>query len=708
MAAEQKSSIKDYRPEIDGLRAISIIVIVFYHLDVSIFNTRIFPGGYLGVDVFLVISGYLIQRILGNYRSGSMLKFYQRRILRIFPALFFMILFTFPFAYFFLIPPSLIYFIKSAFAGVFALANFFFADTLAYNGEAAASNVLLHVWSLSLEEQFYLLFPVIYFSLSKFKKSAHSAALLLLVLISLALTQIGFYRVGAEFYLLPTRLFEFLIGALISLNQDFLKNKLVFFFKKYSIENLDLLSSFSLIVLFFCITLFGDAQINPSFLTLIPVLAAAVLLLTADSRGLANSFLTLPPMIYTGLVSYSLYLYHYPIIVFTKMYYGSEPSLFVVLCMLIAMAVIAILSYRFIEKPYRYRLQVLTDSKLIFLISAVLLFFVSGFYIIRSNESLERLEQAFESAAGLLKQDGKICYARDTSDLCKIGNSVNPEYTFYLVGDSIAGALQWALANSLNPSRTKFVPINDGGCAFIPGMYFHDVSKNKYKCHELNIDRQLVISKQTRPFILILSARWPLYFDGVVFDNKEGGKTDMGKVPSYFSDENDDLPSFERIEFIKDHFRKFVSDLNHKGTKVVLVYPIPEVGWYVPSLVVRKKEISVDLTDKANWLTTSYDVYKSRTQLSYSILDSVPNSENLLRVYPSKIFCDSAVKSRCITHDAFDIFYTNSSHPSQKGAELIVAQMIEEMKLKWNLRAFKYPTYFGTNPATNPLPPKDK
>ena len=184
-----------YRPEIDGLRAIAVGLVILYHSELNIYGNTFFKGGFIGVDIFFVISGYLITSIILNElvttNSFSFKYFYERRIRRIIPVLFIVILFCIPFAYFYFLPSSLIDFLKSALSSLAFSSNYYFHHTgLIYGGPDSSLKPLLHTWSLSVEEQFYIFFPIFLIFVNKFLHSNMLKIFILFFLISFISTQI--------------------------------------------------------------------------------------------------------------------------------------------------------------------------------------------------------------------------------------------------------------------------------------------------------------------------------------------------------------------------------------------------------------------------------------------------------------------------------------------------------------------------------------
>ena len=212
----------NYRPEIDGLRAIAVVAVIFYHAQITIFGYQFFNGGFIGVDIFFVISGYLITSIilkeLVTYNSFSFKHFYERRIRRILPALLFVMLVSLPFAWIYLLPISFVDFLKSILYSLGFSSNFYFYFTgQLYGAESGLLKPFLHTWSLSIEEQYYILFPIVLLITYKYFRKYLIQILILGFIISLGIAEWGNRNYPLfNFYILPTRGWELLAGSILA------------------------------------------------------------------------------------------------------------------------------------------------------------------------------------------------------------------------------------------------------------------------------------------------------------------------------------------------------------------------------------------------------------------------------------------------------------------------------------------------------------
>ena len=341
-----------YRAEIDGLRGIAVLAVVFYHakFDFSIFNYKfqIFPGGFFGVDIFFVISGFLITKVIINNFDNNNFKFsnfYERRIRRIIPALFFIVLSSFLLGWLLLTPDDYKNFSKSSLYLLFFTSNLWFFLNGSYLDGPSELMPLLHTWSLSVEEQFYIFFPALLIFLYKINK--YYIFLSILILISFLFSIFGSYKFfDLNFYFIISRIWELLIGSITFFLSRFLISK------KISRINYNFILMVSLFFLFFSIIFFDDKIKHPSYFTLIPVLSVALIILFSKDGTIVINFLKSKILVYLGLISYSFYLWHFPLLAFNRV--KSAPlSNFDKFETLLLSVFLSILTYFFIEKPFR-------------------------------------------------------------------------------------------------------------------------------------------------------------------------------------------------------------------------------------------------------------------------------------------------------------------------------------------------------------------
>ncbi len=334
-----------YRGEIDGLRTLAVLPVILFHSGYSMFS-----GGYVGVDVFFVISGYLITTILiselndGNF---SIVRFYERRARRILPALFFVMLISILFAWTFLNPFELISFSKSVSAVSLFVSNIFFWRDGGYFETAAELKPLLHTWSLAVEEQYYIFFPVFLLLIWNFGRYAVLKIIVSLAILSLLAAQIfSVYKPVPNFFLLPSRGWELALGAIAAF--IWAENKQ----SRVKSSTKQFLSSTGLVLILISVFTFGNSTPSPSLYTLAPTIGAMLVILYADVNTITYTILRSPPFVGVGLISYSAYLWHQPVLAFARL--GApvigEISRAVLLLIIFALSVF---SWKYIETPFR-------------------------------------------------------------------------------------------------------------------------------------------------------------------------------------------------------------------------------------------------------------------------------------------------------------------------------------------------------------------
>jgi peptidoglycan/LPS O-acetylase OafA/YrhL len=335
----------EYRREIDGLRALAVIPVILFHA-----GFRAFSGGFVGVDIFFVISGYLITTIiLAEKQAGkfTIINFYERRARRVLPALFVVIFACLPFAWLWLLPQSMKSFSQSLVAVSVFSSNILFWRSSGYFETAAELKPLLHTWSLAVEEQYYLLFPVFIVLAWRFGKRWILKMLAIIAVVSLVLAQWGSAAKPAfTFFMLPARGWEILMGAFAAFylhNKNRTRNQ--------SISQLA--SAIGLLLICIAILLYDKNTPFPSVYTLIPTVGAALIILFSDQQTLVGRLLGSEGLVGVGLVSYSAYLWHQPLFVFARHRNVEDLSDLVLFALCIATFVLAYFSWRYVETPFR-------------------------------------------------------------------------------------------------------------------------------------------------------------------------------------------------------------------------------------------------------------------------------------------------------------------------------------------------------------------
>jgi len=344
-----------YRAEIDGLRALAVVPVILFHAGFELFS-----GGFVGVDVFFVISGYLITTILiddiENNRF-SIVNFYERRARRILPALSFVMLVCIPFAWMWMLPSQMKDFSQSLVAVSLFASNILFWRESGYFDASAEEKPLLHTWSLAVEEQYYVLFPIFLFFAWRFGKNRVFWIIVVVAAASLLLSEWGFRnKPTANFYLAPTRAWELLAGSIAA-----------FIVQNRGVKANNALSLLGLAAILFSIFAYDESTPFPSVYALVPVIGVVLLVLFAEKDTLVAKFLSMKLIVGMGLISYSAYLWHQPLFAFARIKLVDEPTMPLMSFLAIASIALAILSWKFVEEPFRSRKGLISKRSIVFL-----------------------------------------------------------------------------------------------------------------------------------------------------------------------------------------------------------------------------------------------------------------------------------------------------------------------------------------------------
>jgi peptidoglycan/LPS O-acetylase OafA/YrhL len=444
-----------YRPDIDGLRAVAVLAVLGYHLKVSAFR-----GGFVGVDVFFVISGYLISAIiLKDINSGkfSIATFYERRVRRILPALIGTLFGASLLAYLFFLPGELMDYAKSLLAALFSASNFYFWKHSGYFSAPVETKPLIHTWSLAVEEQFYLFLPIFLALAHRYFPRKLRVSVIVIALVSFVISAVGaFLYPTATFYLAHTRAWELLLGVLISLEV----------FPEISRPVFRNLATFAGIVLI-CFAVFGFSSATPfpGIAALAPCIGAAMIIVAGESgKTVVGRALSLKPVAFIGLISYSLYLWHWPIIVFegmdSSLLSGVSIRMTKIIIITLSFA-IATLSWKFIESPFRGKTSMPRVTLFKFSGAAAAAVAALGIIAILGNGFPSRYPSKAIQVASYLDYDSAK-YFRDGScfissgfkysdfDFSKCLQEDPGKKNYLLFGDSHAAHLWYGLSTSLD------------------------------------------------------------------------------------------------------------------------------------------------------------------------------------------------------------------------------------------------------------------
>jgi len=648
---------KNYRPEIDGLRCIAVISVILYHAKITFFHTQPFKGGFIGVDIFFVISGYLITSIilreLIDKGSFSFKNFYMRRIRRILPALIFIMLVSIPFSWIYIYPIDLISFSKSILYSLGFGSNFYFHYSgLEYGSPESLLKPFLHTWSLSVEEQYYILFPVALVTVFKYFRKNILIFLLLCFIISLALADWGSKNYpSSTFYFLHARIWELICGSLMAYFEvkqgHRSQNKIL----------CQILPVFGLFLISCSIFFFDNKIFHPSFYTLIPVVGASLILWFTNKDDIIKKILSYKIFVGIGLISYSLYLWHYPIFSFAKNLEIFFDENFGKLFLIIITFILSIFTYYFIERPARR-----TNSfKIVFLTLIVFAFMVLVYNttVIINDGFLNRVKvknYQEKHTFDYLTQKDKKCFGRRENP-CKFGSH---KKEILLIGDSQLASLSFDLYNRTKFSYT-FKPIT------IPG-YFHlrdvkQINKHTKKVntgYDVQRDKIDKILNESKNNIIIIGGATSLYFQN---------KRVEGRAIHWDSLFVDKVSLKYDSTIIENAFMNLIKDLSINN-EVILLYPMPEIG-----VNLQKKKFE----NMVRVFNYKYSSFLKQNKEVINFFNTI-NHPKIHKVYSYKAFCNEKT-DLCATHDENNFFFYDGYHPSLEGAKMINNLIMNKINL---------------------------
>lgn len=682
-----------YRSEIDGLRALAVLPVILFHAGFEQFS-----GGFIGVDVFFVISGYLITTIIiadMDQQKFSITDFYERRARRILPALFFMMLICLPFAWFWLLPSDLKDFGQSLIAVTAFISNIMFWLDLGYFDTAAELKPLLHTWSLAVEEQYYILFPVFLLFTWRLGFKWIIAFLGIIFIVSIGIAHYSTTNpvhpkiLSGAFFLLPTRVWELLIGVFIAF---YLAQKKHIISNKIN-QGLSLLG-FGMVIS--SIFIFNDQTPFPSFYTLIPTIGTGLLIISAVPQTLVHRILSLSIIVNIGLISYSAYLWHQPILAFSryKLPGGIEELYLVLLCTLVF--IIAYISWRWVEKPFRNRAKVTRKKVLGFSVLGISSFFLIGFMlskdIVTSPNNLPNIP--YTSLGDKIEQNGPICEAAvnkkisESFSYCYFG-SMRGDKSVLLFGDSHSASISYELDKKLKKKNIK-------------GIWLRGILSNGFFCEttlftidKLDPNSKLLTNcsssfKEAMNYFkdaddLIIVNRWTMkYFpvEGHInshsFNNEFLGCQEIDAPYREYVSINSQGFIGNNFNSKKDSVMKFLK-LLPKNKNNILVYPIPEIGCDIFRLNLNHYKNNGKVINELAFPVSEYD---SRNSFVINIFDNFIKKNTSNHIKPIRVrqtFCDSSKKGNCSIVINSNPLYLDDDHLSDYGAKLIVDKIIQEL-----------------------------
>lgn len=662
-----------YRPEIDGLRAVAVIPVILFHAGFDIFS-----GGYIGVDIFFVISGYLITSIILSEINGgtlSLANFYERRARRILPALFFVIIACVPVAWWAYAPRDMKDFSQSIIAALTFSSNILFWLESGYFDTTAELKPLLHTWSLAVEEQFYIFFPLFIILTWRLGKNWVLVILIIIALMSLGLAHWGVYiKPAPTFYLLPTRGWEILLGSLLAFYSYYVPGL------KVSLTVRQLLCFFGLFCIVFSVFFFDKGTPFPSLYTLVPTMGTAVLIIfmkdTFVSQLLSNRF-----VVGLGLISYSAYLWHQPLFAFAKYRSLSELSPSIMGLLTLMTLCLAVLTWKYIECPFRKGRRISRRDALggFAFISILLISFGISGNNTNGFESRFNFLDSINNSFGMSERKDE-CFDKnlvhDVDDwFCILGNKAQ-EISFVVVGDSHALAMLDAFDVAAKNEKKSGAFTGASGCTPFLDIYALRSDQDERDCHALNLRvYNFIVANNISKIYLV--ARWSYYTDGGYGGHDFSAISD---TKGRFGTKQD-----SRIAF-KKGLESTITNYQKANVEVIVIPQVPQqtidplTGFFkVFTSTTHSEELEAGLYQ----ISVSYKKHLDLQGYVNNLFSHYLDIGGLRVMSLDHNFCD---KKRCRIGTSRGSYYHDEDHLSLLGASLTIPSIGSTLRVA-NLNA---------------------
>ncbi|MEO1206681.1 MAG: acyltransferase family protein [Pseudomonadota bacterium] len=557
-----------YRPQIDGLRAIAVIVVVIFHA-----FPALLPGGYVGVDVFFVISGFLITAIIRNdLEAGnfSLLKFYAKRARRLLPASLTVFFVSFLAAAFVMSPDDFRHFGRSLTAATLFFSNIYFAGKTGYFDAPAHDRPLLHTWSLSIEEQFYIAWaPLLLLLVPRLRTPTIALGLVIVCIPLIAWSEyMAQTQANRAYFATEARIWELLVGA-----------TLAFVYDKWRISKrtAELLVGAGLVAIFASVTWLSRETPFPGIAALPACLGTAAILLATQHHNQLRiaHWLTIRPLVFIGLISYSLYLWHWPVLTFGRLLLERTPTPFETVLLIALAGLLAVLSWRYIEQPFRRGTAWKTRPPLAVLAragGAMAVVIAIGISVNLGKGWAWRLDEVAQKLYEQKQSSNPFrpaCYGTDkvlTGDArCNFGVD-KPDTTFELAifGDSNADHFVPALAIHARELGLKARQVTESACGPLIGVNLANRKEKKTReCMEFQSSIVAFVEQNPDLKLVVLSANWQPYAKALRTNS----------VVSKIDTETGPAPGSPTT--LEPHLRKLIAFFKIKNIDVHLISQIP-------------------------------------------------------------------------------------------------------------------------------------
>ncbi len=644
-----------YRPDIDGLRTVAVLSVLLFHA-----GRPFVPGGYVGVDVFFVISGFLITSIIAREIDGgtfSFARFYERRARRILPALCVVVLATAIASTWLLLPSALAAFGRSVASVALSASNVHFWYEGGYFATSSEYKPLLHTWSLSVEEQFYLLHPVLLVLAHRISPKARLWLIAAGLAASLAVSAWCTGRYDFPYYLLPARAWELLLGALLAVLPKLrLGSRLV----------RDGAGALGLVLIAVAAITFTSKTAFPGVAALLPCLGAALIIAAGGSgQHLVGRLLSLSPFVHVGKLSYSLYLWHWPLLVLPKYYLVRSLTLVESIFALLVALLLSELSVRFVEAPFRHTDTRSSTRPLLASACALAAVACAGGALALTRGLPTRVSPEVlsleETQAQVDIPDPSCLPAHSLSEVperpgCFLGTR-GKKPSFVLWGDSHSAALSRGLAHEAERVGRSGLLIALNGCPPLVGASLYWGNLPVFGCRNFSEHTARLIEKAPDIETVVLVARWPVYARGFLPHETAG---DIGADPLLGDGLSLNLTDDERTAILERALAETAARLEKAGKRVILTDPVPELGQHVPTTLARLVRFH-----QVSTLDLSFTTYVARNHEILSAFERLAQQGLVTRISPERLLCDD---SYCHSRTDSVALYADDDHLSYAGA----------------------------------------
>ena len=646
-----------YRPDVDGLRAVAVLLVILFHAGLG------FPGGYIGVDVFFVISGFLITGLILKEQAAekfSLSNFWGRRIRRIVPAATAVGVICLLAGFVLLLPAELADLAESLIAQQTMVANIYFWMNTNYFDGPSETMVLLHCWSLAVEEQFYLGFPLLLMALKNVSRRTLATVFMAIAIASFALSAWGVHNfTSATFYLLPTRAWELLVGSLLACCSE--PTRLAKIWKEVG-------SWIGMALIIATGWFYDDLTPFPGAYAAIPCLGTFMLIyFNSDELTSVGSILALKPLVFIGLLSYSWYLWHWPIMAFARYWFGLELDLTTAIASIVISFLISIASWKYVETPFRKGFAAAKTSSLVIgaVVSSLLVIGLCYFtmanhgFVGRYPENVLKLAQPIPSP----KRYGSNVKELENREMKYLGQSSSADQKpdFLVWGDSHAMALGGALDEYCAESGLFGVLVGRRGTAPLLGVYRPNDPNDPALARKWN-DEVLTYIRESEIKQVVLVCRWSVNLLG-----RPNGKLDMLLAEQGASEAT--------IQTAKTAFsnglERTLDALENAGVRTLVLKQVP--------LQSQSPQRSIVLSVlRGGELPSGIDIeeHEARQETANSIIDQqTSNRAGVSVIDPSVNFFGSDQRSK-IGSEAGS-FYCDENHLSDLGASELVLPLLK-------------------------------